>query len=50
MLGSLGIPLLIASKDAISAAGMAGAATAQELEVGFCEAGGSRRGKSCATV
>lgn len=50
MLGSLGIPPLIASKDAISTAGMAGAAIAQELEVGFCEAGGSCRGKSCAIV
>lgn len=56
MLGSLGIPLLIASNDAISTGGMAGAAIAQEIDVGFCEAGSSSeagsscRGKSCATV
>lgn len=48
MLENLGISLLIASKDASSTAGMAGAAIAQEPEIGFCEAGGSC--KSCAVV
>lgn len=33
--GILGIPLLIASKDATGTGGMAGAAMAQEVEVGF---------------